>query len=196
MGSTEALRTDCMGTERPSALNFLEGGLLGPAVGCLSGKERVCASFLGALTIKSPPGVSSVSVGRVSKQRRVKMQPLHFRLLVDATSFFAFFAVAASRGFPASRLVVMEVRGRTQAAKWIRERRNMRVLKQAKFGVLMSATSLFMRLMLRPQFRLWPFNSSFGGFLDLKTGVAIALLFAVCHPFRSKNPFLMACSRC
>ena len=36
--------------------------------------------------------------------------------------------------------------------------------------------------MLRPEWRLWPF-SSFVGLLDLKTGVTIALLFAVgYHP--------------
>ncbi|KAJ6569426.1 Inositolphosphorylceramide synthase subunit Kei1-domain-containing protein [Mycena capillaripes] len=35
-----------------------------------------------------------------------------------------------------------------------------------------------MKLMLRPAFRLWPFDS-FLGVLDLKTGVTIALLFAV-----------------
>jgi len=35
-----------------------------------------------------------------------------------------------------------------------------------------------MKLMLRPEWRLWPF-SSFLGVLDLKTGVTIALLFAV-----------------
>ncbi len=35
-----------------------------------------------------------------------------------------------------------------------------------------------MKLMLRPEWRLWPF-SSFLGVLDIKTGVTIALLFAV-----------------
>lgn len=35
-----------------------------------------------------------------------------------------------------------------------------------------------MKLMLRPEWRLWPL-SSFLGFLDLKTGVTVALLFAV-----------------
>ena len=36
-----------------------------------------------------------------------------------------------------------------------------------------------MKLMLRPEWRLWPLTS-FLGFLDLKTGVTVALLFAVC----------------
>jgi hypothetical protein len=36
-----------------------------------------------------------------------------------------------------------------------------------------------MKLMLRPEWRLWPL-SSFFGLLDLKTGVTVALLFAVC----------------
>jgi len=35
-----------------------------------------------------------------------------------------------------------------------------------------------MKLMLRPEWRLWPL-SSFLGLLDLKTGVTVALLFAV-----------------
>lgn len=35
-----------------------------------------------------------------------------------------------------------------------------------------------MKLMLRPEWRLWPL-SSFLGLLDLKTGVTIALLFVV-----------------
>lgn len=35
-----------------------------------------------------------------------------------------------------------------------------------------------MKLMLRPEWRLWPLNS-FIGLLDLKTGVTVALLFAV-----------------
>jgi hypothetical protein len=35
-----------------------------------------------------------------------------------------------------------------------------------------------MKLMLRPEWRLWPL-SSFLGILDLKTGVTVALLFAV-----------------
>lgn len=35
-----------------------------------------------------------------------------------------------------------------------------------------------MKLMLRPEWRLWPM-STFLGLLDLKTGVTIALLFAV-----------------
>ncbi|KAK2463638.1 hypothetical protein APHAL10511_004389 [Amanita phalloides] len=35
-----------------------------------------------------------------------------------------------------------------------------------------------MRLMLRPQWRLWPF-ASFLGLLDIKTGVTVALLFAL-----------------
>lgn len=35
-----------------------------------------------------------------------------------------------------------------------------------------------MKLMLRPEWRLWPL-SSFLGFLDLKSGVIVALLFAV-----------------
>jgi len=35
-----------------------------------------------------------------------------------------------------------------------------------------------MRLTLRPEWRLWPL-SSFLGLLDLKTGVTLALLFAV-----------------
>ncbi|KAG6828915.1 hypothetical protein H0H92_006301 [Tricholoma furcatifolium] len=35
-----------------------------------------------------------------------------------------------------------------------------------------------MKLMLRPEWRLWPF-SSFLGFMDLKTGVTVALLFAL-----------------
>lgn len=38
-----------------------------------------------------------------------------------------------------------------------------------------------MKLMLRPEWRLWPL-SSFFGLLDLKTGVTIALLFAVRPP--------------
>ncbi len=38
-----------------------------------------------------------------------------------------------------------------------------------------------MKLMLRPEWRLWPL-SSFLGLLDLKTGVTIALLFAVRPP--------------
>jgi len=37
---------------------------------------------------------------------------------------------------------------------------------------------LEMKLMLRPEWRLWPL-SSFLGLLDLKTGVTVALLFAV-----------------
>jgi hypothetical protein len=35
-----------------------------------------------------------------------------------------------------------------------------------------------MKLMLRPEWRLWPM-SSFLGFVDLKTGVTVGLLFAV-----------------
>jgi hypothetical protein len=35
-----------------------------------------------------------------------------------------------------------------------------------------------MKLTLRAEWRLWPFSSSFG-LLDLKTGVTIALFFAV-----------------
>lgn len=35
-----------------------------------------------------------------------------------------------------------------------------------------------MKFMLRPEWRLWPFES-FLGLLDLKTGVTVALLFAV-----------------
>jgi inositol phosphorylceramide synthase regulatory subunit len=41
-----------------------------------------------------------------------------------------------------------------------------------------SHTEPCMRLTLRPEWRLWPF-SSFFGLLDLKTGVTVALLFAV-----------------
>ena len=44
-----------------------------------------------------------------------------------------------------------------------------------------------MKLMLRPEWRLWPL-SSFLGLLDLKTGVTVALLFAVfiqLYPCRS-----------
>lgn len=36
-----------------------------------------------------------------------------------------------------------------------------------------------MKLTLRPEWRLWPL-ASFLGMLDLKTGVTVALLFAVC----------------
>lgn len=39
----------------------------------------------------------------------------------------------------------------------------------------------FMKLMLRPEWRLWPL-SSFLGFVDLKTGVTVGLLFAVRRP--------------
>ena len=41
-----------------------------------------------------------------------------------------------------------------------------------------------MKLILRPEWRLWPINN-FLGLLDLKTGVTITLLFAVrpCHIF-------------
>jgi inositol phosphorylceramide synthase regulatory subunit len=35
-----------------------------------------------------------------------------------------------------------------------------------------------MKLMLRPEWRLWPLNSFFG-LIDIKTGVTVALLFAV-----------------
>lgn len=39
-------------------------------------------------------------------------------------------------------------------------------------------TAFIMRLMLRPEWRLWPFGS-FLGLLDLKSGVTVALLFVV-----------------
>jgi len=41
-----------------------------------------------------------------------------------------------------------------------------------------------MKLILRPEWRLWPINN-FLGLLDLKTGVTITLLFAVrlCYIF-------------
>ena len=42
-------------------------------------------------------------------------------------------------------------------------------------------TCLHMKLMLRPEWRLWPI-STFLHLLDLKTGVTIALLFAVSWP--------------
>jgi hypothetical protein len=50
-----------------------------------------------------------------------------------------------------------------------------------------------MKLMLRPEWRLWPL-SSFLGLLDLKTGVTVALLFAVSrfslfHPISFLFPF-------
>lgn len=35
-----------------------------------------------------------------------------------------------------------------------------------------------MKLTLRPEWRLWPF-ASFLGILDIKTGVTVAVLFAV-----------------
>ena len=48
-----------------------------------------------------------------------------------------------------------------------------------------------MKLTLRPEWRLRPL-SSFLGFLDIKTGVTIALLFAVS---RLEREFLSTCFR-
>lgn len=44
-----------------------------------------------------------------------------------------------------------------------------------------------MKLTLRPEWRLWPL-SSFLGVLDIKTGVTIALLFAVGSSARIMHP--------
>lgn len=46
------------------------------------------------------------------------------------------------------------------------------------FGVVYCSSSSAMKLTLRPEWRLWPL-ASFLGILDLKTGVTVALLFAV-----------------
>ena len=46
-----------------------------------------------------------------------------------------------------------------------------------------------MKFMLRPEWRLWPFTS-FLGLLDLKTGVTVALLFAVCSVCSPPHPLL------
>jgi hypothetical protein len=54
---------------------------------------------------------------------------------------------------------------------------------------LSSSATVTMKLMLRPEWRLRPF-SSFLGCLDLKTGVILALLFAVrcnCHQLRGRK---------
>lgn len=47
------------------------------------------------------------------------------------------------------------------------------------YASLRSSKNL-MKLTLRPEWRLWPL-ASFLGMLDLKTGVIVALLFAVCR---------------
>jgi hypothetical protein len=70
----------------------------------------------------------------------------------------------------------------------MKERKEIRVVRSQKVRDYISQTFSFcrcwtrnpfaMKLMLRPEWRLWPL-SSFLGLLDLKTGVTIALLFVV-----------------
>ena len=51
-----------------------------------------------------------------------------------------------------------------------------------------------MKLMLRPEYRLWPLNS-FLTFLDIKTGVTLALLFAVLNKVRIISILVDFCSQ-
>lgn len=64
-------------------------------------------------------------------------------------------------------VVMVSVRVSDQATK-----------KIARAGHYVSLVSFSMKLMLRQEWRLWPL-SSFLGFVDIKTGVTVALLFAV-----------------